>query len=351
MKRIIILVMFFPFILNSCQKEQITVGTNVSETFYVENSGASMRVLVEGNTSSGVFIVLVHGGPGSGASIYNSPYISNHIEDKYAIVYWDQRNSGASQGSSNGRNLTLEQLTDDLKKVIQVIKSRYGQGSDVFVLGHSFGGLLTSSFLTHSNNQLMVKGWIFADASHNYPLNDTLTRQMLISVGQQQITLNECRKEWQEIVQYCQVHTGNFSLDESDKMLKYAEMAETYIKVVPEVDVWNLFIRNAARYNWPLTSMLMNYLYSSEAGFNKDLAVTEFSSSLYKVHIPVLVLFGEYDFVCPKELGYDLLKRIGSTDKKIVISPISGHSIMLQDEILFCNEVNDFVSVHKTKGK
>jgi pimeloyl-ACP methyl ester carboxylesterase len=351
MKRFIFLILVFHFILISCQKEKITIGTNVSETFYVENSGASMRVLVEGNTSSGVFIVFVHGGPGSGASIYNSPYISNNIEDKYAIAYWDQRNSGASQGSSNGSNLTLGQMADDLKKVIQVIKSRYGQSSEIFVLGHSFGGLLTSSFMTTGNNQSMVKGWIFADGSHNYPLNDTLSRQMLLSVGQQQIALNEHKKEWEEIVEYCKIHTGNFSLDESDKMLKYAEDAETYIKLVPAVDVWDLFIRNAVKYNWPLTSMLMNYLYSSEAGFNKDLAETEFSSSLYKVNIPVLVLFGEYDFVCPKGLGYDLINRISSADKKIVISPISGHTIMIQDEVLFCNEVNDFVSLHSKTGK
>jgi pimeloyl-ACP methyl ester carboxylesterase len=346
MKQIVIVLVVLLF-FESCQKEDISIGENVSDIFYVENRGAAMRVLVEGNTFSKVFIVFVHGGPGAGAFVYNTDYISNNIEDKYAIVYWDERNSGASQGTSNGRFLDLEQMSDDLKKIIQVIKARYGQDSGVFILGHSFGGLLTSSFMTTGDNQKMIKGWIFADGSHNYPLNDTLTRQMLLSIGHQQIALNINKSRWEEIVSYCNTHRGNFSLDESDQMGKYAEEAETYINGVIQVDTWELFRNNAVKYNWPLTSMLMNYMYSSEARFNNDLARTEFSSLLNKVTIPVLVLFGEYDFICPKGLGYDLLNNISSTDKKMVISPISGHSIMFQDEVLFCKEVNDFIAMHR----
>jgi pimeloyl-ACP methyl ester carboxylesterase len=63
--------------------------------------------------------------------------------------------------------------------------------------------------------------------------------------------------------------------------------------------------------------------------------------------IPVLILFGQYDFVCPPGLGENLFSRINSTDKKIVISPISGHNIMFQDEVLFCKEVNEFIGLYR----
>jgi pimeloyl-ACP methyl ester carboxylesterase len=62
---------------------------------------------------------------------------------------------------------------------------------------------------------------------------------------------------------------------------------------------------------------------------------------------PLLILSGQYDFVCPKGLGDDLFKRLSSPDKKIVISPLSGHSIMFQDEVLFCKEVNEFIRLHR----
>jgi pimeloyl-ACP methyl ester carboxylesterase len=333
--------------ITSCQKETITIGNNVSETFYLDNGGASMRILVEGNTSSGVFLVFVHGGPGAGGYIYDTDYIRKNIADHYAMVYWDERNAGGSQGSSDGKYLNLEQMTDDLKKVIQLLKVRYGTGCSIFILGHSFGGLLTSSFMVSGNNQSMVKGWIFADASHNYPLNDSLTRQMLLTTGEQQIALNKNTSQWEEIVSYCNIHTGNFSYEESEQLETYAGDAENYFDEVIQFDIIEMARENAVRYKWPLTSMLMNYLYSSEAGFNRDLVKTEFSSSLSKITVPVLILYGKYDFICPQGLGDDFYNRISSTDKKVVISPVSGHSIMLQDEVLFCSEVNKFLDLHK----
>ena len=109
-------------LLSSCQKESITIELNVSETFYVENNGASMHVLVEGNTESKTFLVFVHGGPGTPCLGYNTKYISENIENRYATVYWDQRNAGASQGNSNGDKLNLNQMTDDSRKLILVLK-------------------------------------------------------------------------------------------------------------------------------------------------------------------------------------------------------------------------------------
>jgi pimeloyl-ACP methyl ester carboxylesterase len=346
MNRIITVVFMF-FVLASCQKETITIGTNVTETFYLDNNGASMRLLVEGNTSSKTFLVFVHGGPGTGSFFYNTDYISQNIENKYAALYWDQRNAGASQGNSNGDDLNLPQMTEDLKKVIQLIKHRYGEDSRVFILGHSFGGLLTASFMTTANNQSLVKGWIFADGSHNYPLNDSLTRQMLLTVGAKQVALNRNADKWKAIIAYCNNHTGNFTFEESNQLYSYGTEAETYFAKVEKINLSTLIKEDPVKYDWPITSILFNLNYSSNANFNRDLAKTEFSSVLGRVTTPTLLLYGKYDFICPGGLEEDVFNRINTKDKKIAISPISGHNIMWQDESFFCKEVNAFIEQHK----
>ncbi len=346
MKHIIPVIILF-FVLVSCQKEKITGGTNVSETFYLDNNGASMRLLVEGNTASKTFLIFVHGGPGTSSYFYNTDYISQNIENKFASVYWDQRNAGGSQGNSNGDHLNLPQMTEDLKKVIQLIKHRYGQDSGIFLLGHSFGGLLSASFLTKDDNQSMVKGWIFADGSHNYPLNDTLTRQMLLTVGLQQIALNRNTDGWKTIIDYCNNHTGNFTFEESVQLTSYAEDAETYFEKVKEINLAALIDYDPVQYGWPVTSILFNLSYSSNAGFNRNLAITEFSSKLGIITTPTLLLYGKYDFICPGGLEEDVFNRINTQDKKIAISPISGHNIMLQDASFFCKEVNAFIERHQ----
>ena len=252
-------------ILAGCQKEKTTFDRLASDTFYIENAGASMRVLVEGNTASGIFILFVHGGPGAGAFIYNTDYISESIESKYAVIYWDQRNSGASQGNCNGGKLTLEQITDDLKKVIFVMKDRYGQDIELFLMSHSFGGLVASDFLTTGENQQLFKGYINIDGSHNYPLNNILTRDMLLTTGKLEVAKNSHIAEWNEIIDYCNSLTANINFDESNKLIKYAIQAENYIAGITKIKPITLVLGNSVIDHYPLTSMLVNLLFSENA--------------------------------------------------------------------------------------
>src|SRR5674476_573705 len=342
-------VFLFGFILlfSACQKEKISLSENVSEAFYVDNAGASMRVLVDGNTASNTFILIVHGGPGASSYFYDTKYISHNIGDKYAVVYWDQRNAGASQGTNNGGNLHLDQMVEDLKKVIEVLKFRYGQQISLFLAGHSFGGLLAIDFVTSSDYQNMIKGLINVDGSHDYPLNDTLTRQMLLNVGQYEVSKKRHVDKWQPIINYCIAHQGNFSFEESQQLESYASEAETYIDSVKQVSIVSEIFKYSISDKYPLTAMLSNLLYSEDSNFNKELAKTQFSSLLYKITLPVLVLWGKYDFICPPALGEDFYNHISSNDKKMAISPGSGHNVILQNKKFFCEEVNAFVLGHR----
>src|SRR5664279_2388802 len=102
----------------------------------------------------------------------------------------------------------------------------------LFLLGHSFGGLILSDFITKPGYQDMVNGLIYVDGSHNYPLNDTLTRQMLITEGQYEVSQKKHVSEWQTIITYCSSHTGNFNIEESQQLEQYASTAENYIDSV-----------------------------------------------------------------------------------------------------------------------
>ncbi len=332
----------------SCQKEEIKIGKNISETFYVENSGASMRVLVEGNTASKTILLFVHGGPGSSSYAYNSDYISQNIEDKYAVVYWDQRNAGATQGNNNGDQLNLKTMTTDLKKVIQVLKHRYGKDASVFILGHSFGGMLTASFLTTEQNQDLVKGWIMCSGSHNYPFNNELSKSGLIFFANQQIALGKRVAQWTEILNYCNsLPNVNFTKDQADKLNEYSSDTESYFDEIMPVSVVDLIRANAIKQNYAITSTYLNSLYSQNANINNELADYELSSQLNKITIPVLTIYGKYDLTCPPALGDDVYNRIGSINKFQYILPNSSHVGMLQDEVLFCNSVNSFIEQFK----
>lgn len=343
---LIITILLASFLAVSCQKENITIGSNVSETIYLDNNDASMRILIEGNTASNTFLIMVHGGPGTSSYLYNTEYISENIEDKYAIIYWDHRNSGGSQGAINDKSLNLAQMTDDLKKVIQVIQHRYKNAS-IFMLGHSFGGLLSSSFMTTDNCQSMLKGWIVTGGSHNYPLNNFLTRDMLLSFGQQEVLLGNHTEQWTEMISYCNQLTNDISHEQADQLNTYADDAERLFEQVEQTDFLARISKYGIKDKWPIISTLLNSNYSSSASFNVDLAKLEFSSQLNKVHLPTLLFYGAYDFVCPPTLGQDIYDNISSLEKELIISNKSGHVPMFQDKERFCEEINSFISKYR----
>jgi pimeloyl-ACP methyl ester carboxylesterase len=326
-----------------CQKEKISISENASDIFYVENADASMRVLVKGNTMSNTFILVIHGGPGVSSYFYDTKYISQNLGDKFAMVYWDQRNAGASQGTNNGDDLHLDQMVEDLKKVIEVLKYRYGQDMSLFLLGHSFGGLIAADFITRPGYQSMITGLINVDGSHNYPLNDTLTRQALLTEGNYQVSQKRNINNWMPIISYCKSHKGNFSLEESMQLENYATEAENYVDSINHINMVTQVLKYTITDKYPLTAILSNLLFSEDSNFNKELAVKQFSSSLGIVTVPVLVLWGKYDFTCPLALGEDFYTHINSSEKKIAISLQSGHNMILQDKKFFCEEVSNFV--------
>lgn len=338
----------FVFFLQACQKENVSIGTDVSETFYVDNKGASMRVLVEGNTASKVILLFVHGGPGSSSYFYNTDYISQNIEDKYAVAYWDHRNAGASQGNNNADNFNLPVMTEDLEKVIQVLKHRYGNDISIFLLAHSFGGMLTTSFVTQNNNQNLIKGWIYCSASHNYPINDEFTRLALSTYATQQIALGKHTNEWQEILDYCNsLPSGILSLEQANQLNSYATDAETYFDDVVPFPVMDVIKANALKQNYAIISTFLNLKYSQGAAIQQELRDYDFTNSLNVVTLPILTLYGKYDFICPPALGTDLLNHVSSPDTFSFILPNSGHIGMYQDQELFVEKVNEFIEQFK----
>ncbi len=347
MKYLIATVIVFISLSFGCRKEYSGSMDNISETFYVESAGSSMHVLIEGNIGSKVVLLVVHGGPGEGAFIYNTDYISENLEDKYALAYWDQRNSGSSQGNNNESHLTLEQMVDDLKKVIIVIRERYGADTRVFVLSHSFGGLIAAGFLTSDNNQDLISGYIETDGSHDYPRNDTLTRNMLLEVADTEIAKNDHVREWNKIVSWCESHPGNYTPDESLELEDLASKAESYIPQVTKVNFFTLAASIVLKDKLPLTSILSNYLSSENSNLVKEISGKEFTSVLKRITIPVLLLYGKFDFICPPSLGYEFYSGISSVRKRIVISPVSGHNLIFQDRMLFRDEVLRFVEENR----
>lgn len=94
-----------------------------------------------GNPDSPMLLVL-HGGPGSDYRyLLNCKAFAN---DGYYVVFYDQRGSGLSQRFSRS-SYTIDQVIEEVGDVIKHYRTAAKQ--KVFILGHSWGGMLASAYI------------------------------------------------------------------------------------------------------------------------------------------------------------------------------------------------------------
>jgi proline iminopeptidase len=101
-------------------------------------NGVRLHVLTFGDPANPPVIV-VHGGPGADAR-HLLPLAA--LQDRYFVVFYDQRGSGLSERVTDER-LGLDAFYGDLDAVVD----RYGAGKPVRLIGHSWGAMLASGYL------------------------------------------------------------------------------------------------------------------------------------------------------------------------------------------------------------
>ncbi|MFN8698168.1 MAG: alpha/beta fold hydrolase [Flavobacteriales bacterium] len=325
--------------ISSCQKEQFTLSGMANDHFFLRSGYQHMPITVAGNTDSKKFVIIIHGGPGGSAIQYRTNYVRDHVENDVVMVYWDQRFAGNTQG--NNGNSGISQFRIDIKNVILLLQAKYGSDKEFYLLAHSWGGFLAPYFLAEGNNQQLVKGWIQVDGAHNYFLNDSLTREMLICQGNIEISEGRNEERWQEIVDWCQAN--DFKGEENGEQLnRFAFEAESLMEQINQP--------SDPAFAEILQTSLMSFLSNIAASIIRNIDSPAYeipnSDKLHIITVPTLLLWGKYDFVCPPELATDILNNTGSQDVDQIIYENSGHSPMLNEPEKFWNDVTTWVTTH-----
>jgi pimeloyl-ACP methyl ester carboxylesterase len=346
MKKYIIFIFAISIFASSCKKEQDL--SNLKEFFYLRNKGADMPVYIEGNASSKIFVVVIHGGPGGDAKVYNdyNTYFSDPLEEKYAMVYYDQRGSGTATGNYKSSDLTVAQHVEDLEALIAYIQKEYGTDNKIFLMGHSWGGALGSAFLIKSGNQDNIAGWIEVDGAHNFA-NNAMVCNGLNQISAQQISAGKNLEKWKEIFDYTsKIDTANISDIEMSQLNGYGFKAEQYLVQDGLITTSKSDPKGIFNYQWfsghnPLIAKF-NLRITNATMFN-DIKTLDYTPELYKITIPCIFMWGRHDYVIPYQMAYTAYNAVSSTNKEVVIFETSGHSVMFNELDEFLDEMMNFV--------
>lgn len=301
--------------------------------FFLKNKGAVMPVWVRGNLSSDVILITVHGGPGgSGHELLLSDGFKE-LEKDYAIVYWDQRFSGLSQGDPDQSTLTIEQFVEDVLKVKRLIQYKY-PSKKLFMLGHSWGGGLSAAFLGRSDDQSDFKGWIDVDGSVRDDIEEQEIKKWILDRVPQHY--NEDPAFWQYIINWY----------EKNPYPLYSD-PEPYI-YISELGGFETVKRE-----YPYSALIFKSPFSMAIYSNKfDQSMADgidFTAELNSIKIPGLIIWGKEDGVLPDTLANYTFNQLATPlmNKEIFKIAGSAHSPFFDKPEEFSRSVKSFIENYK----
>ena len=302
-------------ISTSCSKSPATF---IDETIHIRNKGADMPAYVHGSAESQTFLIVLHGAGSYGLSFRDGAFTSQ-LEEKYVVVYFDQRGQSMSEGHYNKPENLLNLMVEDVQALTQVIKKRYGSEINLFILGHSWGGLLSAATILKDDFQDNFKGWINVDGLLDVPSQNEARKELIISIADENQNQSDHSDHWK------QLKSEAMETQDYEEILS---LAQRTLGLLRKDRMVSESISTSKFYQAIVTNNPINYLVSNF--FNKPInSVLESDYSLIpeisRIQIPTLFIYGKYDVSVPPETGLAAFSKIDLEEKEIIIFDKSIH--------------------------
>lgn len=339
MKKNILLIIII-LSLFGCKKDKFL---GEGDYYFLKNDGAVMPVWVRGNTSSGIFIITLHGGPGASAHEFVLSKAFEELEEKYAVVYWDQRFAGIAQGNPAKSTLNVEQFIEDTDHCIKLIKHLYNPKS-IFLLGHSWGGGLGTAYLGRGNNQVGINGWIDVDGSKNDTLEVKLVKNWVLDKAQGYLAAGDDPELWNYAIQWYNENPNPTYSDIEPYIFVSSARGDVYdfekFNEINKIPYLRLFFKS------PISLAFL--IKQTDPSFANGI---NFTAEMNQIHIPSLVLWGENDGILPVELSEWTYNTLGTpaSQKHIYTFPECAHGPHFEKPAMFAEQVRNFVELYRTQ--
>lgn len=244
-----------------------------------ERPGCQISGEIRGNVNSEIILVTLHGGPGKGCAYLHNAKAFHQLEQHIQIVYFDQRGCGSSPDSLD-KELEEKLLVEDVETILHDIKRRYPQ-KGLVLLGVSFGGSLGFRTVLHST--VHIDGYIAGCPALPYTAE----------------TAQNWREQWEK--------QNGFPLNTPLPVLHTLPVTSQYL---------------AAVHRW--------------------FFVCPPHTAFAQIDIPVLVLQGAEDSICPAQEAAAFFKSVDKPDLRYRQYTGCSHNIFLDSKVEFTEDVENF---------
>ena len=325
------------------KKYRILSSNGIDEKLYVNINGHNQYVFIRGKDVNNPIILNLHGGPANPDAFFTYEF-AKEIIDEFTYVSWDQRGCGRTYYKNKctdpqNKSADFEQAIKDVDELIKYLCMRFNKDK-VILMGHSYGSLLGSSYV--SRHPERVEKYI--GIGQVVSIKDTLKMNYSEAVD----LLIDDKKKRDELETAYQRLEKSFNFE---NLMKFQRLTVS------------CFIANMPKIKQ--TSQIKLILSSPDLAFNdlrwlvgmlnwkahyiknKKLIDYALSANIYDVgneyDVPMFFISGEYDKSCRVDLLKKYYDEIVAPNKKIVIMKTCGHSPQFEEPVLFAKEVKQLL--------
>ncbi|ANQ49722.1 alpha/beta hydrolase [Flammeovirga sp. MY04] len=294
----------------------------LDEVIHVSNNHETMPVKVHGNMNAKTLLLVVHGGPGSSVDDYrsfNGKTGLQLIEEKTLVAYWQQRGAGDAKGVDDKKYYTIDQYVSDLDHVVDEMHEVFPH-KKIVLLGHSWGGMLSSSYLSSPEHRAKISAWIDAAGVTDgtklleYAFDD------VDAVVKEHLIQEENLDFWKDVAK--QKTPQNSSL-----------LAYYILDKMPDAHRYV----NIEKMHWSERAI------ASNNSLIPEVLLTNNNQNMEELDFPILLIWGKYDYCVSKKLREDLIEHLDAEQITSVELPHSGHYMMMNEPELFSKKVGEFL--------
>ena len=288
----------------------------------VEINGLRQSLMTMCTDENNPVLLIVHGGSGTP----DRPLVqhfSKELAEVYTVVCWDQRGSGFSYTKEP---FNIDMLLADLKAVVEYLRNKYRQDK-IYIAGHSWGAYLglrftalfpdyvkyyigTGQFIASSIDEIERFRFVREQALKNKDLRTVRKLDAFGAPEGYRYPTHHARAKSYVATGVFQYH-GYFAASSVSYMAKTASLylklySKCYGFKIPEV---LLGIRNS-----------LDYL-------NGELYEVDDISCITELKVPVLLISGENDMVCPVCVTQQWFDNLTAPKKDFVKIKNAAHMV------------------------
>ena len=265
----------------------------------------------------GIPVVGLHGGPGSSLSSWHAQL---YDPDNYQILLFDQRGCGRSTPFAQTKDNTTDHLIRDMEK----LRAHFGYDK-WHVFGGSWGSTLALAYAnTHPEyiQSLIVYGIFLCRDKELQSLfsKDGIAAQLFSDFYQEFLKPLSKDQQVDPITSYATLFQSEDKNIREDALRRWSHWELRVAKLVADDEIFDPANEDMAFLE---AHSVMEQHYFLESGFiDGDQILKDIGEKVKDV--PVHIIQGRYDFVCPPQTAFELHQAIKHSTLTII--PDAGHS-------------------------